>query len=294
MSYTPPSGGAVDFTLTGVAYSAPSSSSVDFQWSNGIPTFTLVAKSTVGISAIGLFPSVATASCLSETQFESPYRQFAINCRSTPEFITWLRAPWFAGSSSFDMRSGSSATVSGDSAVSFTLVSVVQASPVIAGQSAFAANGISTYNSSYRSAGSSRLVIEKIYNLPMRMVVPSRSVLSLKKAAINRSVLGVFGAGTFNPNASSIKKAQFSSDCASAFSLSGEKLIAAGFSTPGTTTIMFSGLRANAGQFDSSAHTNIDMASSYFVGQASVDITDIDSVVVFTKTIPFTWSVYER
>lgn len=191
MTYTPPSGDAVAFSIPSGAYTAPAGSAVTLAFPLNDPTVNFSCASTLAIVATGLFPAEAVISTGSTAYFEHPYREFYIQSTSTPYFATSQRHFSISSASTPYFCFGAQVQIPATSALDFKIQDIEPRTYAIASVGAGAFVGESEVARAYIVAGRSRFYPGRGYIRDIRAVAKAATNALFRGAVVADSAFAL-------------------------------------------------------------------------------------------------------
>lgn len=280
MSYTAPTGNAVDFNQTGVVYTAPSGNAVDFQWVIGVPKYSLVSKSTLAFRAGSMF-SLAGASVAA---FDNPYRAFSIPSGSSAAFNTWQRAIAFDSGSSSLFRAGFIARVNSGSAASvfghglLRGAFAVNTGSLVDGRDQWIQNIVFSNNKSKTVA-----LFAGAYNKDTAMRISGSSEFDPSPAAVKRSAFSLTPDSVGDFSSATVRQAAFGISSSGALSAAARATARAAAASFGQSAFTPYGHPALGGAALISGYSIVAFTSSFDFSAIEEVPEDADVAYCFTR-----------
>lgn len=283
MSYTPPSGNAVNFTQIGNTYYASSGSAVTFSFVPPVPTMGAISGSVTSFVGAVFEDRLFTITSGSVFVPLNPYREFSIASGSLLDAITWQRNFDISSWSTPGIQSGSQAHLSLTSVLDYKIGNLQSRQLSISSSSSLVGDGISESQTQaiIRSRSTPRIL--GAYNVDVKIYMRLRSTVAFKQRSTAETIFSGSSLSRTSFVTALIKPTVFSVSVSSSPALYVLGLGRASF-TIGTSSLgSFSGIFGTGTVYAISSLATPSFISSFGFSYIPLRQEDVDVVYAHTK-----------
>lgn len=281
MSYTPPTGNAIDFSWVGtVEYTPPiNPASVNFEWTPEIPTVVMVCKSTMTFHA-GFMYALSSGSIVTP---ETPFRAFGIQSSSAPFFNTDQRHLLLDLSSNMQYRAGMPFSVTASSSADIKAIgAVVTNYAEVQGTAPALFYAAWVVDSTCSIQTKTRLSIAGGKIAPLTFRSNAKSVFAGKTNPIVSQSFTAAGQSVLNGRGTAVRAVVGSVSTNSLPYFYGNKIVSSEASYVSSAVAEFYGMTSRRSAYTEAGLSLVSFASSYMTAPVLLAPKDADTVFVLS------------